>query len=180
MSSTVDPTIQPTGVLVAEPARPRKHCSLAKTLELLSTRSAFLVLREVFYGHHRFDEIRTRAGISEPVAAARLRELVDAELLERSDYREPGERTRQEYRLTEKGADLLPALFALMKWGDRWVQGERGGPVTFRHRECGAEVKLEMRCEKDHSVDRGQLDLFLSESWSRGRSGKRLNKPSSR
>jgi len=55
-----------------------------------------------------------RAGISEPVAAARLRELVDDGLLAREDYRDPGQRTRQHYRLTDKGADRVPARAALL------------------------------------------------------------------
>ncbi len=52
-------------------------------------------MREAFYGTTRFDDFAERVGISEPVAAARLRELVDEGLLEREDYREPGQRTRQ-------------------------------------------------------------------------------------
>ena len=64
---------------------------------MVSTRSAFLILREAFYGTTRFDDFAERVGISEPVAAARLRELVDEGLLEREDYREPGQRTRQRY-----------------------------------------------------------------------------------
>ena len=92
-----------------------------RSLDVVSTRSAFLILREAFYGTTRFDDFAKRARISEPVAAARLRELVDAGLLEREDYREPGQRTRQRYKLTEKGADLFPVLAALIQWGNRWL-----------------------------------------------------------
>ncbi len=103
------------------------RCTVARALDVLSTRSAFLVLREAFYGTTRFDDFVRGARISEPVAAARLRELVAEGLLRPEAYREPGQRTRHEYRLTEKGADLLPALVALMQWGDRWLD-EDGGP----------------------------------------------------
>src|SRR5947199_7803341 len=104
------------------------RCPIARSLGVVSTRSAFLILREAFYGTDRFDDFAERAGISEPVAAARLRELVDAGLLEREDYRDPGQRTRQRYKLTPKGADLFPALAGLMQWRDRWLD-DRGGPV---------------------------------------------------
>jgi DNA-binding HxlR family transcriptional regulator len=134
------------------------RCTIAKALEVIPTRSAFLILREAFYGTTRFDDFATRVGISEPVTAARLRELVDNGLLEREDYREPGQRTRQRYRLTEKGADLLPALVALMHWGDRWLD-DRGGPVELRHRDCGERVAVELRCEAGHSVSADELDL---------------------
>src|SRR4030088_3670286 len=86
------------------------RCSIARAMDVVGTRSAFLLLREAFYGTTRFDDFAERVGISEPVTAARLRELVEHGLLEREDYREPGQRTRQRYRLTSKGADLFPAL----------------------------------------------------------------------
>jgi DNA-binding HxlR family transcriptional regulator len=131
---------------------------IAKALEAIPTRSAFLILREAFYGTTRFDDFAQRVGISEPVTAARLRELVDNGLLEREDYREPGQRTRQRYRLTDKGADLFPALVALMEWGDRWLD-DRGGPVELRHRDCGAPVATELRCAAGHMLSVDELDL---------------------
>jgi DNA-binding HxlR family transcriptional regulator len=134
------------------------RCPIASSLDVVSTRSAFLILREAFYGTTRFDDFAERAGISEPVAAARLRELVDAGLLEREDYRDPGQRTRQRYKLTDKGADLFPALAALMQWGSRWLD-ERGGPVELRHTGCGEPVEVELRCAAGHRVEPGELDL---------------------
>jgi DNA-binding HxlR family transcriptional regulator len=134
------------------------RCPIASSLDVVSTRSAFLILREAFYGTTRFDDFAERAGISEPVAAARLHELVDAGLLEREDYRDPGQRTRQGYKLTEKGADLFPALAALMQWGSRWLD-ERGGPIELRHTDCGEPVEVELRCAAGHRVEPGELDL---------------------
>src|SRR5437588_12477226 len=90
-----------TGTLNPRESWTADRCTIAKTLEVLSARSAFLILREAFYGTTRFDDFAKRAGISEPVAASRLRELVEQGLLEREDYREPGQRTRKRYRLTE-------------------------------------------------------------------------------
>src|SRR5947209_18845061 len=152
------PAVRLTGALDPRGAWTADRCTIAKTLEVLSTRSAFLILREAFYGTSRFDEFAERVGISEPATAARLRELVDEGLLEREDYREPGQRTRQRYRLTEKGADLLPALVALMRWGDRWLD-ERGGPIELRHRNCGEAVKAELRCAAGHRVGGDELDV---------------------
>lgn len=133
-------------------------CSMAQALEILSTRSAMLVMREAFYGARRFEEFVRRAGASEPVVAARLRELTAAGLLRREDYRAPGQRTRQQYRLTASGADLLPTVVALMQWGDRWLTSE-GGPVQMRHHECGGVVHAELRCDKDHPVTNAEIDL---------------------
>src|ERR1700749_296160 len=118
MSTT--PTVRLTGVLDPREGWTAEGCTMAKAVDVLSTRSAMLILGEACYATTRFEAFAERVGISEPVTAARLRELVDEGLLEREDYREPGKRTRQRYRLTEKGSDLLPALVALMQWGDRW------------------------------------------------------------
>ena len=149
-----------TGALDPREGWQAERCTIAKSLEILSTRSALLILREAFYGTTRFDDFAERVGISEPVTAARLRELVDEGLLEREDYREPGKRTRQQYRLTEKGADLFPALVALMQWGDRWLD-EQGGPVELIHRDCGETVGVEVRCAAGHQVDTSEIDIAL-------------------
>jgi DNA-binding HxlR family transcriptional regulator len=154
----MDRALRVTGSLEPREAWTAERCTIAKSLEVISTRSAFLILREAFYGTTRFDDFAQRVGISEPVTAARLRELVENGLLEREDYREPGQRTRQRYRLTEKGGDLFPALAALMQWGDRWLD-DRGGPVELRHRDCGEPVAVELRCAAGHAVDPDGLDL---------------------
>src|SRR5256885_7840978 len=125
--------VRMTGSLEPREGWTADRCTIAKALDVVSTRSAFLILREAFYGTTRFDDFAQRVGISEPVTATRLRELVDHGLLEREDYREPGQRTRRRYRLTDKGADLFPVLAALMQWGDRWVDPPRG-PAAPRAR----------------------------------------------
>jgi len=150
--------VRMTGPLDPRGAWQAERCPIAASLDVLTTRSAFLLLREAFYGTTRFDDFAVRAGLSEPVTAERLRELVDHGLLEREDYREPGQRTRRRYRLTDKGADLFPALAALMQWGDRWL-AEGGAPVELRHHGCGEPVAVELRCADGHAVTPGELDL---------------------
>jgi DNA-binding HxlR family transcriptional regulator len=133
---------------------------MAKALEVVSSRSAMLILREAFYGTTKFDDFAERVGISEPVTAARLRELVEDGLLEREPYRQPGQRTRMAYRLTDKGAELLPVLVALMQWGDRWL-APAGPPVLLRHRECGEIVHAELRCGAGHQASTEDLELAV-------------------
>jgi DNA-binding HxlR family transcriptional regulator len=156
----MEPVLRLTGRLEPRGSWTAERCTIARSLDVLTTRSAFLILREAFYGTTRFDDFAKRVGISEPVAAARLRELVEQGLLEREDYREPGQRTRQRYRLTEKGVDLFPVLVALMQWGDKWLD-DRGGPVELRHRGCGEPVAVELRCAAGHTVSSDDLDLAV-------------------
>ncbi len=153
-----DHTIRLTGSLEPRSGWTAERCPIAAALDVVSTRSAFLLLREAFYGTDRFDDFAARVGISQPATASALRRLVEHGLLVRADYREPGQRTRQGYRLTAKGAELLPALTGLMEWGSRWLDG-RGGPVELRHRECGEPVELGFRCAAGHEVASDALDL---------------------
>jgi DNA-binding HxlR family transcriptional regulator len=146
-----------SGALAPRERWTASQCSMAKALGVVSSRSAMLILREAFYGTTRFDEFAERVGISEPVTAARLRELVDDGLLEREPYQQPGQRTRMAYRLTDKGAELLPVLVALMQWGDRWLQ-PAGPPVELRHAGCEEVVQAELRCAAGHQTSPGELD----------------------
>jgi DNA-binding HxlR family transcriptional regulator len=155
--STTEP-IAMTGALAPRGDWVARHCSIEKALEVVHTRSAFVILREAYYGATRFDEFSHRARLSDPVTATRLRELVSAGLLVREPYREPGQRTRDRYRLTEMGAELLPVLVALMQWGDRWLQ-EDGPPVALRHTACGEPVTAQLRCAGGHEVGPGEIDL---------------------
>lgn len=116
-------------------------CSIAKAIEIVGTRSAMLILREATYGVTRFDQFVDRIGVTEAVAAKQLRKLTDLGLFEKQPYREAGQRTRSEYVLTEMGRDLLPAVFALMQWGDKWLQPD-GAPLRLSEEGTGAAVHV--------------------------------------
>jgi len=133
------------------------RCPIDRTLQVVGSRSAFLLLREAFYGATRFDDLVRLTGFTEAVAAKRLKELVDHGLLERRPYREPGQRTRQEYVLTDRGHDLLPALFALAQWGR--THSPKGGGPTLLHDGCEAEVRVVMQCDAGHRVVEDELVL---------------------
>jgi len=133
------------------------HCPIDRTLQVVGSRSAFLLLREAFYGSTRFDDLVRLTGFTEAVAAKRLRELVDHGLLERRPYQEPGQRTRQEYVLTERGHDLFPVLLALGEWSRRHSP-EKGGPTPV-HDGCDAEVRVVLLCDAGHRVVEDELVL---------------------
>lgn len=160
--------IEMTGVLDPRDGWVADRCPMAAALTVVSTRSAFLVLREAFYGATRFDEFVSRTGISEPVAATRLKDLEAEGLLERHPYQEPGQRTRHEYALTEKGADLLPVLVSLMQWGDKWAI-EGGSPVELTHASCGGNVGVSLACSEGHDVTPGQIELAVKPTRGVGR-----------
>jgi DNA-binding HxlR family transcriptional regulator len=115
-----------------------QNCSIARSLELVGERWTILVLRDVFLGRRRFDELQRSLGVARNVLAARLERLVDEGILERVPYQERP--LRYEYRLTEKGVDLWPVIVELLQWGDRYAAPEAGPPIVLRHRGCGGEL----------------------------------------
>jgi DNA-binding HxlR family transcriptional regulator len=131
-----------------------ENCTVGRTMAILGERWTFVVLREVFNGVRRFDDIKRHSGIPRQVLSNRLELLVGQGVLRREPYQDPGERARHEYRLTEKGFDLYPVLVAIADWGDRYLADPEGPPVSFTHRDCGQPVHTEVRCAKGHLVER--------------------------
>ena len=129
------------------------NCAIGATVELIGERPTFLVLREAFNGIRRFADMQRRTGMPRQVLSDRLARLVGEGLLRKVPYQESGQRSRYEYRLTEKGLDLYPVLVALMEWGDRHALGTVGPQVLLRHRDCGEPVRLQMACEAGHVLE---------------------------
>jgi DNA-binding HxlR family transcriptional regulator len=103
-----------------------------------------LVLREAFYGIRRFDEFQQELGIARNTLTDRLRRLVDEGLLEKQPYHT--QPMRYDYVLTEKGCDFFGVLAAMTQWGDRWLAGEEGSPITLHHDRCGHDSHAEVVC----------------------------------
>jgi DNA-binding HxlR family transcriptional regulator len=142
-------------------------CRIERALELVGTRSAMILLREVFYGGNRFEDLVRRTGLSEAVAAGRLKELVGHGLLDRRPYREPGSRTRSEYVLTERGRRLFPVLVALMDWGELLEDDHHTG-VELVHRDCGRPLQAAVTCTAGHPVTLPEAAVRIKdESWAR-------------
>jgi len=99
--------------------------------------------KNIFRGIRRFDGLQDDLGVSRPILADRLKRLVTAGILERIRYQDNP--PRYDYVLTPAGADLSPALVALIRWGDRWF-GEGDRTVVLVHSECGREFEQGFWC----------------------------------
>lgn len=130
-----------------------RHCSVARALDIMGDAWSFLVLREPFFHVYRFDAIQGYLGVARNVLAARLNHLVDHGVLERARYLERP--PRYDYRLTEKGLALYPALLAMIRWADTWEAGAEGPPLVFTHKVCGKRFSARVVCG---SCD-GELDV---------------------
>ena len=132
------------------------HCSIEKTMAVAGTKSAMLIMREAFYGTTRFDDFVHRVGITKAATSARLAELVGAGLLTKRRYREPGQRARAEYVLTDSGTDFMPVVFAMFEWGRRHL-GDPG--LRLVHLGCGAQAEVEIVCRDGHVVAPDELGV---------------------
>ena len=142
------------------------QCAIEKTMSALGTKSAMLIMREAYYGTTRFDDFAHRVGITKAAAAARLSELVDLGLMTRQPYREPGQRTRDEYVLTEAGIEFMPVVWAMFEWGRRHLPGHNRLRLT--HLDCGADATVEIRCTEGHPVPPDELGVRLVSRKPRG------------
>ena len=136
---------QPSGMehprLQTQRPLPGRPCSVAAGLQLIGDRWALLVVRELLFGYHRFDELAHNTGAPRDRLSARLRALESYGVIERRPYQERP--TRYEYHLTEAGRDLGPVIQALRAWGDRWAVDEP--PMVFHH-SCGHEFAATVTC----------------------------------
>ena len=134
-------------------------CPIEHALELIGTHSALVLLREAFWGARRFEDLARRAGITEQIAAKRLKQFVDAGIMTKQPYQPAGQRTRNEYVLTEAGIDFMPVVWAMFEWGQRHLPGRNRLRLT--HLDCGADASVEVRCAEGHPVPPEELGVKL-------------------
>jgi DNA-binding HxlR family transcriptional regulator len=118
-------------------------CSIARTVDVIGEPWSPLILRDIYVGLRRFDQLQADLGVSRKVLTERLNHLVDHGVLERRPY---DRRPRYEYHLTEKGTELVDVLMVMVGWGDKWLAGEPGPPVLYRHTACGEISSVDLRC----------------------------------
>lgn len=101
-----------------EPLKELTVCGLPQALEVMGERWSFMILRASFNGLHHFEEFLSELGIARNILSNRLAKLVEHEILSREPCAD--DKRRIEYRLTEKGFDLLPAMLSLRQWGQKY------------------------------------------------------------
>jgi DNA-binding HxlR family transcriptional regulator len=128
------------------------NCSIGAAVGIIGEKWTFLVLRELFNGVRRFADLRRRTQAPRQILSDRLSRLVDEGLLRKVPYQERGQRSRNEYRLTEKALDFYPVLVAMMHWGDKYAVAAAGPAVRLTHRDCGEPIGLAITCAAGHRV----------------------------
>jgi DNA-binding HxlR family transcriptional regulator len=121
-----------------------ERCTVARTLEVIGERWTLLIVRDALTGLSRFDQFRRRLGIAANVLSVRLDGLVGAGVLERVAYH--AHPPRYEYRLTPMGQELAVVVVGLMQWGNKYLAGEAGPPLSCHHDGCGGAVEAALTC----------------------------------
>lgn len=128
----------------AAPERPTvRNCSVDRTLTILSDPWSFLVLREVYLGARRFDQVQAVLHMPRSTLSDRLTQLVKAELLSRVPL---AGSARFEYRLSERGMDLYLVMLTMLRFGDDWLTGDEPPPLNLVHATCGHQCHPETIC----------------------------------
>lgn len=95
-----------------------QFCAVARALDVIGDRWSLLVVRELLIADARWTDLRDGLpGVAKNLLAERLRTLEASGVLERD-----GER----YRLTDRGRELAPVVYALAGWGAPLLAGGPG------------------------------------------------------
>lgn len=119
-----------------------------KLFRLMSERWNTLIIREVFFGTNRFGELQRALGIAPNVLTNRLNGLVEAQQLERHQYR--ADKPWYEYRLTEQASTLLPAWVMISRLADAQLGASDGQRRDIVHTACGEVTAPILCCRQCH------------------------------
>lgn len=149
-------------------------CPVARAESVAGDIWTILILRELFGGSSRFDDIQTMSGATPQMTATRLKKLEADGLVERRQYskRPP----RYEYHLTEMGEDFFPVLMALRAWGEKWMRlpGEEPS-IQYTHDSCGQTAGFGPLCQHcGKEIRRGDVTRTLSPAAAAEREARRL------
>jgi DNA-binding HxlR family transcriptional regulator len=119
-------------------------CSIARAVDVIGQRWTPLIVRDLFAGMTKFEDIRRDLGIASNILAARLEELERNGVVERRRYQSAP--ARHEYVLTDKGRDLYPVIATLLAFGDKWLSTADGPPILTMHADCGHVTTAKTVC----------------------------------
>ena len=121
----------------------------ARALRIMGDRWSLLILRDVFLGVRRFEDLRRLTGAARGTLTSRLNALVEIGILYRNPYQHAP--VRHEYRLTDKGLALYPMAMMLWTWESKWG-GRHKLPAQLVHKACGSTMVPQLACRHCHEL----------------------------
>ncbi len=121
-------------------------CPLARTAQLIGDEWVMLVLRELFRGPQRFDDLQKKTTAATNILTNRLNRLIEAGVVSKLPYQEHPPRFN--YQLTRAGLGLFPLLIELMRFGEEWMPCAEAPPFKLRHLDCGKIFRPGQTCSE--------------------------------
>ncbi len=116
----------------------RQYCALARALDVVGDRWNLLIIRNLLLGPQTWSELRRDLpGIARNLLSARLSDLEEYDVVVHDE--------RGRYALTERGAELQPAVFALAAWGERHVLDAPRSDDRLRIRYAMTSIRRRLR-----------------------------------
>jgi DNA-binding HxlR family transcriptional regulator len=124
-----------------------------------------LILRKIFLGSNRFEDLLSATSASRGILTNRLKALVQEGILYRHPY--SARPLRHEYRLTRVGEDLYPTALMYWIWEKRYGR-DHSLPSELIHRSCGQPaqpVLICLHCRKPIEIT--DIDVEVLEGYER-------------
>ena len=132
-----------------------QNCGLPAALAVMGERWAFMILRAGFNGVRHFEDFLAVLGIARNILSNRLANLVEHGIMVREQMAD--DRRKVQYRLTQKGMDLLPAMLALRQWGDKYGLGIASNPVLVDTRDSKPIAPIVIRAHDGREITCAEL-----------------------
>ncbi|MCP1468376.1 DNA-binding HxlR family transcriptional regulator [Sphingobium sp. OAS761] len=136
-------------------AQDLENCALPSALEMMGERWSFLLLRGALSGIRHFEEFQSTLGIARNILANRLARLVENGIMVRQPMQ--CDRRKVEYRLTDKGLELAPAMIALRQWGEKWGCGTPRCQVLADKRDRQPIRRIAIQAHDGRTLDLADL-----------------------
>lgn len=134
--------------------------TLSHGLKLIGDYRTSQVVFGAFLGQRRFDDWLSRYNIPRHTLAARLKALVQMDVLRPRLYQERP--MRYAYHLTAKGMALYDSVLMIWDWEQRFGERQAALPARLLHRHCGHPCHPELACTScGERTTMHQLDYAL-------------------
>lgn len=136
--------------------------SMARAAATFGDHWNLIIVMQSLMGARRFSDFQSASGISRNILSQRIENLLESGILKKVPYGAKGK--RYQYRLTPKGLEMVPILFAMAQWEDHFNSDPNDLPQRFWHTICGNPAKMRLVCaECDEPITHSSLAIeFLT------------------
>ncbi|GLQ25146.1 transcriptional regulator [Algimonas ampicilliniresistens] len=127
-------------------AEQKSNSLMDQAAQIMGDRWSSLILRSIYTGINRFDEILADTAIATNILSERLAWLEEIGMIRPKQYH--SNPPRYEYRLRSKGVDYYHALLMLQKWGDTYYCAPEGPPLLLTHKLCDSSLDPKVICSE--------------------------------